>query len=71
MNESTRSTEKANAESRDWEILRASRPEDYVGATGFEQMNALQRLRWLDLAVDFVARQKIPPRVRPGDEQTS
>ena len=40
----------------DWEVLRKSQPSDYSGATGFAQMSAYDRLRWLDMAVQFVAR---------------
>jgi hypothetical protein len=40
----------------DWEVLRNSQPSDYEGATGFAQMSAHDRLRWLDMAVDFVVR---------------
>lgn len=64
MNEAMTSAAAAKAGTHDWEILRASRPEDFSGATEFNRMNALQRLRWLDIAVDFVARQKASS-VRP------
>lgn len=60
MNEPITRAEKVKAEPRDWEILHASSPEDYTGTTGFGRMDALQRIRWLDVAVEFVARQKAP-----------
>ena len=44
------------AKNSDWEVLRNSQPSDYTGATGFAQMSAYDRLRWLDMAVDFVVR---------------
>ncbi len=42
----------------DVDMIQRSRPEDYTGVTAFARMNALERLRWLDMAVDFVVRQK-------------
>lgn len=44
------------AKNSDWEVLRNSQPNDYTGATGFAHMSAHDRLRWLDMAVDFVVR---------------
>jgi hypothetical protein len=44
------------AKKSDWEVLRDSQSSEYSGATGFAQMNAYDRLRWLDMAVDFVVR---------------
>ena len=39
----------------DWEVLRRSRPSDYDGHTGFDQMTPAARLAWLETAVEFVA----------------
>ena len=36
------------------EAVRLSRPEDYDGHTGFDQMTPGQRLAWLDEATMFV-----------------
>ena len=36
------------------EAVRLSRPEDYDGRTGFDQMTPGQRLAWLDEATMFV-----------------
>lgn len=40
------------------EILARTKPEDYDGHTEFSRMSALERLRWLDQAVLFIAAQK-------------
>lgn len=40
------------------EFLARTKPEDYDGHTEFSRMSALERLRWLDQAVLFIAAQK-------------
>jgi len=40
----------------DWDILRDSQASDYTGSTGFERMSALDRLRWLDMTVEFISK---------------
>ena len=39
------------------EAVRLSRPEDYDGHTGFDQMTPGQRLAWLDEATMFIFNQ--------------
>jgi hypothetical protein len=46
------------ATSTDWDVLQNTRQEDYSGTTGFARMSAWDRLRWLDMAVDFVNRHR-------------
>lgn len=46
------------ATAADWDALKKSQPSDYDGHTGFERMSPDARLRWLDQAVEFVARHK-------------
>ena len=45
-----------DARAQSLEILRATNPSDFDGHTEFEQMDATQRLRWLEEAVDFASR---------------
>jgi len=58
MSDQKKSQPTGSATAADWDALQKSQPSDYDGHTGFARMSPDARLRWLDQAVEFVARHK-------------
>ena len=50
-------------------VLESAKPEDFDGHTEFYRMTPLERLRWLDQAVEMVLKLRPQNRQNPGGQK--